>query len=430
MTNLRTVTATIALCATYLTLPAPGARAADLSGNCCADLEERIAELEATTARKGNRNVSLTVAGHINRAVMFWDDGREDGVYSVGNKNDQTNFSFTGDAKIAPGWVAGYELVIRVRDSLSDDVSQDIDDGTGENFQIWQSHWYVASESYGKLSVGLASRVSDTAAENDLSEAGVAGYAGVQDIGGAFALRRSDGTLIDIASGDLGNHFNGDTANVVRYDTPEYKGFIASASFGEDDIWDVGLKYSGEGGGFQTDASIAYTEVKDNDGVFADIDHSTLLGSIAILHQASGLNALIAAGDRSFDEQTVDADGVARDPKNARFIYAKLGWIAKLNTLGPTAFYGEYGHFKNYLTVQSDGLEVELGGAAGDRITGSTLDVWGLGVVQHIEAAEMQLYVGYRNHQADFDLVSSGGAVAPAGIDDFHTVISGAKIGF
>ena len=28
-------------------------RAADLGGNCCADLEERVAELEATTARKG-----------------------------------------------------------------------------------------------------------------------------------------------------------------------------------------------------------------------------------------------------------------------------------------------------------------------------------------------------------------------------------------
>ena len=33
------------------------ASAADLGGNCCADLEERIAELEATTARKGNRKV-------------------------------------------------------------------------------------------------------------------------------------------------------------------------------------------------------------------------------------------------------------------------------------------------------------------------------------------------------------------------------------
>jgi len=35
--------------------------AADLGGDCCADLEERVAELEATTVRKGNRKVSLTI---------------------------------------------------------------------------------------------------------------------------------------------------------------------------------------------------------------------------------------------------------------------------------------------------------------------------------------------------------------------------------
>jgi len=39
------------------------ARAADLGGNCCVDLEERIAELEPTTARKGNRKVTLTISG-------------------------------------------------------------------------------------------------------------------------------------------------------------------------------------------------------------------------------------------------------------------------------------------------------------------------------------------------------------------------------
>jgi hypothetical protein len=46
--------------------------AADLGGNCCADLEERIAELESTTARKGNRKVSLTVSGWINEALGRW----------------------------------------------------------------------------------------------------------------------------------------------------------------------------------------------------------------------------------------------------------------------------------------------------------------------------------------------------------------------
>ena len=36
------------------------ANAADLSGDCCADLEERVAELEATTVRRGNKNGRLS----------------------------------------------------------------------------------------------------------------------------------------------------------------------------------------------------------------------------------------------------------------------------------------------------------------------------------------------------------------------------------
>ncbi len=41
------------------------ANAADfgVGGDCCADLEERVAELEATTVRKGNKKVSVTISG-------------------------------------------------------------------------------------------------------------------------------------------------------------------------------------------------------------------------------------------------------------------------------------------------------------------------------------------------------------------------------
>ena len=414
---------------------------ADLGGNCCADLEERIAELEATSARKGNRKVSLTVAGQVNKAVLFWDDGTENNAYVVGNKNDQSNISFTGDAKFAAGWTAGFDITLRLRDSLSDDVDQDVAHGTGEAFQIWQSHWFIESEQLGKVSVGKASRVSDTAPENDLSETGVAGYAGVQDMGGAFALRRADGVLLGLAWGDVYNHFNGDTANLVRYDTPEFAGFIASASWGEDDNWDVGLKWEGEGGGFKGAASIAYTQISDAPGEFADLDQSTLVGSVAVLHEPTGLNALVSAGRRAFDQSVLDADGATRTPEDAKFIYTKLGWLAKLNGLGTTAFYGEYGWFKDFVsaldnTADEDGngigdaadLAATLGGA---RIAGNTAEVWGAGVVQHIEAAEMQVYLGYRLHEVDFDLRDAGGnAVAGNGADDFHTVVVGSKIAF
>ena len=79
--------------------PAP-ASAADLGGNCCADLEERIAELESTTARKGNRKVSLTVSGWINEALFLWDDGTQHNAYLGTNMVEQSRVKFLGEAKI------------------------------------------------------------------------------------------------------------------------------------------------------------------------------------------------------------------------------------------------------------------------------------------------------------------------------------------
>ena len=94
--------------------------AADLGGNCCADLEERIAELEATTARKGNRKVSLTVSGWVGQQVMFWDDGGELNVYvhDLGTTLG-SHVKFTGQATIVPGWSAGYVLHLEAMGSDS-----------------------------------------------------------------------------------------------------------------------------------------------------------------------------------------------------------------------------------------------------------------------------------------------------------------------
>src|SRR6476660_921213 len=83
-------------------------RAADLGGDCCADLEERVAELEATTVRKGNKKVSVTLYGQVNRAVLFWDDHVEQNTYFVDNNYESSRFGLKGSAKIAGDWKGGY----------------------------------------------------------------------------------------------------------------------------------------------------------------------------------------------------------------------------------------------------------------------------------------------------------------------------------
>src|SRR6187431_2005766 len=86
------------------------AKAADLGGDCCADLEERVAELEATTVRKGNKKVTVQIYGKMNRAVMFWDDGAEKNTYTVNNSMESTRTGIKGNAKIMGDWSAGYRL--------------------------------------------------------------------------------------------------------------------------------------------------------------------------------------------------------------------------------------------------------------------------------------------------------------------------------
>src|ERR1044072_978534 len=130
------------------------AGAADLGGDCCADLEERIVELEATTARKGNRKVSLEVSGHVNEAVIWWDDGFESNAYVVTNDNSRSRFRFKGKAKIDKDWEAGYLIEIGIRSANSKRFTQDNDEGsiaaTDIGFDIRDSVWYLQRKTSGR----------------------------------------------------------------------------------------------------------------------------------------------------------------------------------------------------------------------------------------------------------------------------------------
>ena len=132
------------------------AKAADLGGDCCADLEERVAELEATTVRKGNKKVSVQIYGKVNRAVMFWDDGGEQNVYSVDNYNESSRTGFKGNAKISDDWSAGYRLEWEYRMAASSRVNQfDDDNANDNNIVVRWSQMYLASKTYGTLNWGL-----------------------------------------------------------------------------------------------------------------------------------------------------------------------------------------------------------------------------------------------------------------------------------
>lgn len=401
------------------------AQAADFGGDCCADLEERVAVLESTTARKGNRKVSLTISGHVNQALLLWDDGDESDVYVVGNANDDLSmFRFEGDAKIAPGWTTGFTMEIEVASASSGDVSQTDDDAANE-IGISEVSMYIESERYGKVTWGFAGQPSDGAPEMDLSGAHYAGYAAIADVGGGFQWRMNNGLgLSGVTLGGVFDDLNGDTFNIIRYDTPTIAGFTLSVAWGEDDLWDVALAYEKELGAFEVAAAIGYTENRDNDDD-GPLNNDTLAGSVSILHTPTGLNVTFAAGERQFNNTPGRAD--------ADFYYVKAGIFRRYNSLGKTAIYGEYGQYNDmFYNDGADGgdatdISTALTGNGAAVIIGSEATVWGVGLVQYVDAAAMQLFLAYRHHELDLD---AAGGLAVNGLEDFDTVLAGARIEF
>jgi hypothetical protein len=147
------------------------AKAADLGGDCCSDLEERVAELEATTVRKGNKKVSVTLYGKMNRAVLFWDDGAEKNVYSVDNSYESSRFGLKGSAKISGDWSGGYKIEIETRAASSEAVNQlDDDNGTrsggtlgdeGRLLLLRHNYFYIDNKKLGQVRMGLTSMPKD-----------------------------------------------------------------------------------------------------------------------------------------------------------------------------------------------------------------------------------------------------------------------------
>ena len=412
-------------------------QAADLGGNCCADLDDRIAELEATTVRKGNRKVSLTISGYVAQEVTWWDDGGESNVYLHGlGPTQATHVKFTGEANIAPGWTAGYTLRIQNLDDnpfgrnastgqtinqFSADFSQGLD--------VQMSYWYLQSKELGKVSVGRQANAAKSAAmftdqsgtqiiDNYTFLAGFPQFI-IRSGGNLTPASLTWGQLAFCYSQGvpLGGDCDGLVMNAVRYDTPVFAGFSASASWGEDDDWEIAARYAGKLNGFKILLGVGYSENTD-EGVAVALpagskkDTNFFQAGGYIQHIATGLFVHGAYG-REGNSDTVLAGGIT-PPSSAQW-YFKGGIRQKWTPLGATIVYGDYAQYNDQLGP----------GALALGATASTLRRFGGGIAQEIDAAAMTVYLKYQRYDADV-----AGLAAVGSLDSADFVSAGALINF
>jgi predicted porin len=442
------------------------AGAADLGGDCCADLEERIAELEATTARKGNRKVSLEISGHVNEAVLWWDDGKERNAYIVTNDNQRSRFRFKGKAKIDKDLEAGYQIEVGIRTANSKRVNQfnsvGNDNAVDAGLDLRDSYWFIKSKTYGRISVGRQATATDQITEINLTQtASFSKYSDVEDTGLGFLLRSKNGGLTANGVGATGQtgltwrRLIGDGGdqpgegerrfNAVKYISPEFAGFTASAAWGEDDYWDVALNYSGELHGFEIEAGVGYGEITD--GVQTNtvcafavgangVNCRQFGGSVSAIHKETGLFVNFGAGIKTDERASQTAVGAAGASNEQTFWSGQVGIEKKFTEYGKTTIYGEYydyngGGNSRRTVANGDALDPFPGANAAAQIWSTGVNVYGAGIAQGFDKAALVVYLSYRHVEGDLNLRNpTTGAIADSPLDDLDLVLSGAIIKF
>ena len=469
-------------------------RAADLGGDCCADLEDRVAELEATTVRKGNKKVSVTMYGKVNYATDFWDDGAEKNIYTVNNAMESTRWGFKGSAKISDDWSAGFRIEMENRGALSQQLNQFNDDNafdTNGPINVRWSYIDLASKKWGETRLGLSATpkydITKDTMEYISTEPGEGG--GLSDtlvpdfrMNDSFLLREKGFNNAEGLAGALGgraltwsniarcysagDQFNCSTRrNGVSYLSPTWSGFSTQWGFFEDDIWGGAVRYRNTtwNDNFLFAASAGYEKFTDERlqaaggglaGFKRDLDEWA--GSAALKHKASGLFVMSAWGvSDSSDSNVKGAFNGQGAPQMTSWdvqggIERKIGM---LGNLGDSALWGGFSQVHDGFApgssgINSNGVACCQAGALGTaatmllpantfpsipfktQVTNSNVDTWFIAADQQLSAAAMHVYIAYEHFDASLSLIDSTRAHVPLNLDDFDLIYAGGRLYF
>lgn len=350
----------------------------------------------AAEIKNGQEKVKLTIGGHVNKAVLFADDGKTSRTLIVDNGAATTRINFLAEATVTEDFSFGAQLEFEASSNHSGIVT--LHEGNGDSNRANTTHTERKAEvmmthkRFGRIWLGQGSTATDEIVESDLSGTAVSGnYADSSVIGSAFVFynTRTRSYTNSPAVGDVINSLNGSMDDRIRYDTPTIAGFFASGSFTSGGPGEAALRYSDKLGPFELAAALGYANLS---GINTTVE-DRIVGSASILHE-SGLNASVSAGKQQHKAATRD-DG--------KSIYGKIGYIAKVFGVGPTAFGIDYGVYNNY-------------GQNNDEAK-----TYSIGVVQHFDDVGSQVYLLGKAYELD----RTG-----ASFDDIRLLMVGARVAF
>lgn len=333
----------------------------------------------------------ITWYGQANRAALYVNDDHEAHWHFVDNAHDHasTRVGVKATYEQSNEIHVGAKIEYQLESTASNTVSQLAQNGTS-GITIRHADVWFANPTWGKVSLGQGSTATDGTSESSLSGTHVISY--VSSAGEMFGgyMFHQDGSASRVtAAADptvasrLGWADGHGRTDRLRYDSPTWHGFSFAASFSnlaaERFGTDAALRYSGEFLMFQVQAAVGYAW--NNKGVndqaassTGGTDQTLWDGSIGFLHADSGWNFAFAYENL---EKASDANAAANE--DATLWHVELGkqneWIACGNT--------------NLSLTYSRADDVSVNNDSGHT--------WGFGLVQHLDRANSELYLGVRS---------------------------------
>jgi hypothetical protein len=376
--------------AAAMVLAVPTASAQDIGA-----LEKRVKALEKAGGgrfvSRSKKTVSLTVSGHLYRAIQYRDNGTRSGYLSVQPQTAASRIRWIGVGRVNDDVTFRTNLEFAVGSGAASGAALGVQDANGS---LTERHvdFTISSRSLGSINLGQGNPAQNGRYGSDLSGTGVVSLNGqsarllvggetFQNLGNPIAGK----TVISVFSiEDEGRQ------DRIRYNTPRFGGFQLSVDHQNNDDWGVGAGYSASMGGVRIAANIGYQNAEQSsDG------ETRTIGSVSIL-LPMGLSLTAAAGESSGRSNTI-ADATS-------YQYGKVGYSFTASELGQTRLYVEAMKANEVATLNEEA------------------NFFSFGVVQIVEPLGAELVLAY--HNIDLDLPNG------AASDDINALTAAIRLSF
>jgi len=338
-----------------------------------------IAISGALTVPMAAQAVDFKVGGHVNRAILFTDDGNGSDVRHVDNTNSSSRINLKGSEALGVGGMkVGFYVEFEHSGNRSFSHTMKAAGGTAggtANSTVGLRHsaiWF--SGKWGKLWAGHTNNAYNSALSKDFDALFLTGVAfdARNLLVGSTQFRTNvgnGGPASFVTSGtaltrvrDVTSGFHGGRQSNLHYITPKMGPFSAAVSVAENEQWSMRANLDGSFSGAKYGIGGGYFDADNANG----FSHWGVNGSVQF---SQGTSLKVTYSERDF---------VAAGRTDADNLYLKLAHSWGNNAVGI-----DYN--------QTDDLQ-----AVNDEYTS-----WGIGFVHSIPGPRVQLFAGYRNHDLD-----------------------------